>query len=131
MSADPSFQTLILGRERDIVLVSFEGRISDTIYRDVEFRMPADIGSSSAASGHSTLNTVPVAFIKEEEKLPSWFLQNIPQGGKELFANQANLRYSSVIIQIPSSGIHIQVHRRGLPHSSDPHDLQSCWPELL
>ena len=131
MSAEPAFQTLILGREKDIVLVSFEDRISCTVYRDIEFRMPADIGNSLAASGHSTSNTVPVAFIKEEEKLPSWFLQNIPQGGKELFVNQANLRYSFVIIQIPSSGIHIQVHRRGLPHSSDPHDLQSCWPELL
>ena len=109
MSADPAFQTLILGREKDIVLVSFEDRISDTIYRDVEFRMPADFANSSAISGHSTSNTVPVTFIREEEKLPSWFLQNIPQGGKELFANQANLRYSSVIIQILSPGILIQV----------------------
>ena len=74
MSAGPAFQTLILGTDRDIVWVSFQDKISDTVYADVEFRMPADIGSSSAASGHSTSNTVPVAFIKEEEKLPSWSL---------------------------------------------------------
>ena len=109
MSADPAFQTLILGRERDIVLVSFKDRIFNTIYRDVEFRMPADFVNSSAPLGHSTLNTVPVSFIKEEEKLPSGFLQNIPQGGKEFFANYANLRYGSIIIQFPSSGIFIQV----------------------
>ena len=91
------------------MLVSFEDKISDTVYAGVEFRTPADFVNSLVTLGHSTLNTVPVAFIKEEEKLPSWFLQNIPQGGKKMFANQANLRYSSVIIQIPSSGIHIQV----------------------
>ena len=54
MSADPAFQTLIFRRDRDIVLVSFEDKISDTAYADIEFRMPADIGNSTVASGHST-----------------------------------------------------------------------------
>ena len=99
MSAEPaSFQTIILARETDTVSVSFGDKITDTVYSGIEFRTPADIVNSSAASGHTTLNTVPVAFIKEEENLPSWFLQNTPQGSKEFFANQANLRYNSVRI---------------------------------
>ena len=94
MSAEPAFQTLILGSEKEIVLVSFEDRICNTISRDVEFRTPADFVNSFVPLGHSTSKTVPVAFIKEEEKLSSWFLQNITQGGKALFANQTNLRYN-------------------------------------
>ena len=101
MSAEPAFQTLILRREKDIVLVSFEDRISSTVYRDIEFRTPVDFVNSSVHSGHTTANTAQVAFIKEAEKLPSGFLQNIPQGGKEFFANYANLRYGSIIIQSP------------------------------
>ena len=76
----------------DKVAVSYGGQITDTVYSDVDFRTPAEFANSSAPSGHTMLNTVPVAFIKDEEKLPSWFFQNIPQGGKEFFARQANLR---------------------------------------
>ena len=71
MSAEPAFQTLILWREKDIVLVSFEDRISSTVYRVIEFRMPAEFENSAVHLGHSASNTVPVAFITEEERLPS------------------------------------------------------------
>ena len=109
MSNEPAFQTLILGKEEAIVLVSYRDRISSTICRGVNIRMPAKFEKSMEYSGHTALSTVQVAFIMEEEKLPLGFLQNIPQGGKEFFANYANLRYGSVIIQFPSSGISIQV----------------------
>ena len=107
MSNKPAFQTLILRKEEDIVLVSYGDKISSTICRGVNIRTPAEFEKSTEYSGHTASNTVPVAFITEEEKLPSGFIQNIPQGGKEFFANYANLRYGSVIIQFPLSGIFI------------------------
>lgn len=96
MTADPVFQTIILQGNMDEVAVSFGDQISDTVYSEVSFRTPAEFAKSSAPSGHTLLNTVPVSFIKDEEKLPAWFFQNIPQGSKEFFARQANLRYSCV-----------------------------------
>ena len=101
MSMD--FQTLILGKEKDIVLVSYRDRISSSICRGVEIRTPAEFVNSAELSGH-TISSM-VAFITEEQKLPSGFIQNIPTGGKEFFANHANLRYSSIIIHFPLSGI--------------------------
>ena len=92
MMTDQVFQTIILG-DMDKVSVSFRDQITDTVYSDIDFRTPADFCNSSAPSGHTILNTVPVAFIKDEEKLPSWYFQNIQPGGKEYFACQANLRY--------------------------------------
>ena len=115
MSAEPAFQTLILGNEEDIMLVSFRDRISSTICSSDDIRMPAEFENSAEYSGHTESNTVPVAFITEEQKCPSGFIQNIPQGGKEFFANYANLRYGSLIIQFPSSEIFIQVQRGGAP----------------
>ena len=40
MSMD--FQTIILGKEKDIVLVSYRDMISSSICRDVPVRMPAN-----------------------------------------------------------------------------------------
>ena len=70
MSAEPLFQTFILGREKDIVLVSFEDEILHTNYAGIEFRTPTDLKKSLVSSGHSLLNTVPVAFIGEEKRFP-------------------------------------------------------------
>ena len=92
MSANPAFQTIILG-DMDKISVSFRDQITNTVYADIDFRTPADLRNSSAPSGHTTMNTVPVKFIKDEEKLPSWFFQNIPLGSKEFYACRANLRY--------------------------------------
>ena len=105
MSTD--FQTLILGKEQVIMLVSYRDRISSTICRGVDIRTPAEFEKSAEYSGHTASSTVLVAFKTEEKKLPLGFIQNIPHGGKEFFANYANLRYGSVIIQFPLSGIFI------------------------
>ena len=84
---EPAFQTLILGKEENIVLVSYRDRVSSTICRSVDLRTPAEFENSAEYSGHTEANMVPVAFITEEQKLPSGLFQNIPQGGKEFFAN--------------------------------------------
>ena len=76
------FQTLILGKEQDIALVSYRDRTSSSICRGVEIRMAAEFTNCVELSGHTASNTVPVAFITEEQKLPPEFIQNIPTGGK-------------------------------------------------
>ena len=53
---------------------------------DIVKLIPADFGKSTAPAGHTDFNTVPVHFLKKKEHLPA-------VGPKELFANQANLRF--------------------------------------
>ena len=104
MSTD--FQTIILGKEKDIILVSYRDRVSSSICRGVQVRTPANAEHSAEFSGHTISSTVPVEFITEEQKLPLEFIQNIPCGGKEFFMAQANLMYSSEIVQFPLPGIY-------------------------
>ena len=101
------FQTLILGEGADILLVSYQDRVSCSIHKGVEIRMPTEVAHSAESSGHTISSTVPVEFITDEQKLPPGFIQNIPTGGKEFFATHTNLRYSPVIVQFPLSGIFI------------------------
>ena len=91
MASGADFQTLLpsLG---GMLSVSFKDEIKDTIYSDINFRIPDDFNTSSAPAGHSILNTFPVRFLPDPEKLPAGFIPGIPLGPKEFFANQANLR---------------------------------------
>ena len=86
------FQTLLPRRGSDQVDVSYKDEIVTTVYSDVPFRVPADFPTASAPAGHTTLNTVPVTFLEDEQRLPDGFLHNIPLGSREFFATQANLR---------------------------------------
>ena len=99
MSTD--FQTIILGKEKDIVLVSYRDRISSSICRGVPVRTPVNAEHCAEFLCHTLLSTVPVEFITEEQKLPQEFIQNIPYGGKESFAAQVDLRYNPEIVQSP------------------------------
>ena len=92
MTSGAEFQTLLPKFGTGIVHVAFRDEITDTIYSDINFRIPADFITSSAPTGHSLLNTFPVENLEEHEKLPAGFIPSIPQGSKEFFAVQANLR---------------------------------------
>ena len=84
---------LIMSPGSDPVRVSFNGGLVSDNFPRSGFRTPADFGKSTAPSGHTDFNTVPVNFLKENEQLPSGFIEQIPVGPKEFFANQANLRF--------------------------------------
>ena len=111
MSTD--FPTIILRKEKDIVLVSYRHMVSSSICRGVPFRTLANAEHSAEFSGHTVSSTVPVEFITEEQKLPPGFIQNIPSGRKEFFVTHANLRYSSEIVQFPLPGIYCRHNKTG------------------
>ena len=90
--AGQDFQTLLPKRGSRQVDVSYKDQIVHTVYSDIPFRAPGDFPTASAPAGHTILNTVPVTFLTEGENLPEGFMLNIPLGGKEFFATQANLR---------------------------------------
>ena len=92
MTGRAEFQTLLPKYGTGIVFVAFRDEIKETIYSDIDFRIPAVFTSSTAPSGHTILNTFPVACLEDHEKLPAGFISGIPLGSKEFFANQANLR---------------------------------------
>ena len=73
------FQTIILGKAKDIVLVSYRDRISSSLCRDVPVRTPANAEHCAEFSGHTLTSMVPVEFITEEQRLPRDFIQNIPR----------------------------------------------------
>ena len=83
------FQTLVLNPGSNMVSASTGGQLVPYILSDLPFRVPADF---STATGHSMSNTVPVEFIQDKERLPEGFISTLPQGSKEYFAIQANLR---------------------------------------
>lgn len=87
------FQTLLPRQGSDLVDVSFRDQIVSIVYSEIPFRTPADFPTASGPAGHTILNTVPVTFLSEAEKLPGGFIQGLPLGSKEFFATQANLRY--------------------------------------
>ena len=84
---------IVMSPGSDPVRVSYNGAIVSDHFPRSGFRTPADFGKASAPSGHTDFNTVPVSFLKEEEQLPGDFIEQIPVGPKEFFANQANLRF--------------------------------------
>jgi len=94
------------------VNVSFRDEIRDHIYSEIDFRIPDDFSTSTAPAGHSLLNTFPVRFLSDPEKLPAGFIPGIPQGSKEFFANQANLRYNE---SGPlTAAVHLALGQRGV-----------------
>ena len=86
------FQTLVLNPGSNMVSASTGGQLVPYILSDLPFRVPADFSTATAPSGHSISNTVPVEFIQDKERLPEGFISTLPQGSKEYFAIQANLR---------------------------------------
>ena len=84
---------LVMTSGSDSVKVSYNGAIVSDNFPKSGFRIPADFGKSTAPAGHTDFNTVPVHFLKKKEHLPANFIEQIPVGPKELFANQANLRF--------------------------------------
>ena len=66
--------------------------VVDTIAPDSGFRTPAEIGDARAPSGHPLTTTVPVQFLKEEEKMAPGLISNLPEGPKEHFAAVSGLR---------------------------------------
>ena len=93
MASDEQFQTLVLKPGSNIVSVSSQGQLVPYILTDMPFRVPADFSMASVPSGHSMSNTVPVKFL-DDELLPDGFAAtSLPQGPREFFVIQANLRY--------------------------------------
>ena len=86
------FQTLILSNDNEMVAVSVNGAVTDTIMVEGGFRTPAEIGDARAPGGHLITTTVPVMFLKDEEKMAPGFIRNIPEGPKEYFAANSGLR---------------------------------------
>ena len=92
MAEGLEFQVLLLQEGTNLVAVSRAGQLVDSIFTTMDFRVPADFNNSTAPAGHNMNNTVPAAWIEESMKLPPGFINNIPTGSREFFANQANLR---------------------------------------
>ena len=87
-----SFQTIILTNERDKVAVSMNDAVVDTILPESGFRTPAEIGDAKAPAGHLLATTVPVLFLKDDEKMAPGLISNLPEGPKEHFASVSGLR---------------------------------------
>ena len=87
-----SFQTIILTNDREGVAVSMNDTVVDTIVPESGFRTPAEIGDAKAPSGHLLTTTVPVQFLKDEEKMAPGLISNLPEGPKEHFASVSGLR---------------------------------------
>ena len=92
MTDSGEYQVLLLQEGTDVVAVSRGGKLVDSIFTTMEFRLPADFNNSTAPAGHSTNNTVPANGLDESMTLPPGFINGIPTGSREFFANQANLR---------------------------------------
>ena len=92
MASNAEFQTLLPRYGTGIVLVAYKSEITDNIYSNIDFRIPASFTTSTAPTGHSMLNTFPVEYLEDHEKLPEGFIPGIPRGSKEFFAVEANLR---------------------------------------
>jgi hypothetical protein len=74
------------------VVVTYKGKVADSIYPDLGFRVPALFKGSTAMAGHTVLNAVPIVFLDKKELFPPGLMAGIPQGPREFFANAANLR---------------------------------------
>jgi hypothetical protein len=92
MAGEDQFQTLVINPTSNMVSVSSQGQLVPYILTDMPFRVPADFATACAPSGHTMNNTVPVKFISDKELLPEGFNTSLPQGPREFFAIQANLR---------------------------------------
>lgn len=92
MSSTQDFQILLLQNNSEDVAVSMNGVLVPTIYTTLGFRVPVEFASITAPAGHTLLNTAPISFINMDEHLPADFIPTLPQGSREFFANQANLR---------------------------------------
>ena len=93
MSDTEEFQVLLLQMGTDLVAVSRAGQLVDSVYTTMEFRAPMDYHTATSPTGHTRKNTVPISWLEEHMKLPPGLINNIPVGTKELFANQAGLRW--------------------------------------
>jgi hypothetical protein len=87
-----AFQVIVSQPRSEEVVVTYEGKLADSIYPDLGFRVPALSKGSTASAGHTVLNTAPIVFLDKEELFPPGFMAGMPQGPREFFANAANLR---------------------------------------
>jgi hypothetical protein len=87
-----AFQVIVFQPKSEEVVVTYEGKLADSIYPDLAFRVPALFKGSIALAGHTVLNNAPVVFLDKEKLFPPGFMAGIPQGPREFFANAANLR---------------------------------------
>ena len=92
MADEEQFQTLVMNNDSDMIAVSHLGQLVPYFLSDGTCRAPADFSTASAPAGHTLTNTVPVKFLSDEELLPQAIIDSIPQGSREYFATQANLR---------------------------------------
>ena len=87
-----AFQVIVFQPRSEEVVVTYEGRLADSIYPELGFRVPALFKGSTVQAGHTVLNTVPVVFLDKADFLPTGFMGDIPKGPRKFFANAANLR---------------------------------------
>ena len=87
-----AFQVIVFQPRSEEVVVTYEGKLADSIYPELGFRVPALFKGSTVQAGHTVLNTVPIVFLDKAELLPPGFMAGIPEGPREFFVNAANLR---------------------------------------
>ena len=87
-----AFQVIVFQPRSEEVVVTYKGKLANSIYPDLGLRVPALFKGSTAPAGHTVLNTAPVVFLDKEELFPPGFMAGIPQGPREFLANPANLR---------------------------------------
>ena len=86
-----AFQVIVFQPRSEEVVVDYEGRVADSIYPELGFRVPTLFKGSTAPAGHTVLNTFPVVFLDKAALLPTGFMAGMPQGPREFFAKAANL----------------------------------------
>ena len=94
-TVDPTqLQILLLPpyQSQELVNISVDGQLAINIVLEKGFRTPTELINARVLTGHSVSNTVPVQFIKEEQKLLPGFVQNLPEGPKEHYAAASGLR---------------------------------------
>ena len=106
------YQTLIMTPGSDMVSVSTKGQLVPFVHVDLPFRAAADFSNASSPAGHTMDNTAPVEFLADDELLPEGFITSLPQGTREYFAIQANMRYTE---SGPlRAAVHMELERGGV-----------------
>ena len=89
----PEFITLVLTPGSNNVGISMRGGMITYVVDGAPYRAPCDFGTATGPAGHTVENTAPIAFLTDAERLPDEIIAMLPQGPREVFAAQANLRY--------------------------------------
>ena len=90
------FHTLVLTPGSNNVGISMRGGMITYVVDQAPYRTPFDFGMATGPAGHTVENTAPIVFLTEGERLPNEVIAMLPQGPREVFAVQANLRYQTV-----------------------------------